>query len=236
MHSIHIFQLRLKAIQLNMLLWIHGLTVTRPQIFGRNLFPFFPGASIEAAMPHELAVNLLNGDAFTLDVTSIETVQQLKRMLCEEFCDDPIERKMLKVDVLKDSDLLKDAQTLNESGLHAEAEVTVIYRQNEVEAATRYDVHTQEFCQVNIPQTVMRVCQKAFKSCKQLVKVTIPNSVTEIGRSAFEGCTSLKSIIIPDSVTDIQRSAFKGCTSLESITIPGWVRSIPDGAFEDCTS
>ena len=104
-------------------------------------------------MPHKLRVHLLNGDVFILDMTSIETVQQLKWMLCEKFCDDPIEQKILKVDVLKDSELLKDGQTLNESGLHAEPEVTVIYGRNEVEAATRDNVHTQEFCHVNIPQT-----------------------------------------------------------------------------------
>ena len=103
-------------------------------------------------MAHELTVNILNGDAFTLDVTSIETVQQLKWMLCEKFCDDPIEQKILKVDILKDSDLLEDAQTLNESGLHEEPEVTVIYRRNEVEAATQEEIHTEEFCQVNIPR------------------------------------------------------------------------------------
>ena len=90
------------------------------QIFSWTVFFFFPGVRIEAAMPHELTVNILNGDAFTLDVTSIKTVQQLKCMLCEKFYDDPIEQKILKIEVLKDSDLLKDAQTLNESGLRAE--------------------------------------------------------------------------------------------------------------------
>eukprot|EP00434_Breviolum_minutum_P002162 symbB.v1.2.001905.t3/scaffold102.1/size330044/2 len=192
--------------------------------------------SIEAAMAHELTVNILNGDAFTLDVTSIETVQQLKWMLCEKFCDDPIEQKILKVDILKDSDLLEDAQTLNESGLHAEPEVTVIYRRNEVEAATQEEIHTEEFCQVNIPQTVTRVDDRAFQSCHPLVKVTIPDSVTEIGDAAFEGCASLESVTIPDSVTEIGHGAFAHCTSLESVTIPDLVTWIGSGAFEDCTS
>ena len=196
----------------------------------------FPGMSINAAMPHELRVNLLNGDAFILDMTSIETVEQLKWILREKFCDDPIEQKILKVDVLKDSDLLKDGQTLNESGLHTEPEVTVIYGRNEVEAAAQHDVHTEEFCHVNIPQTVMRVDDRAFQYCHPLVKVTIPDSVTEIGSSAFEACTSLESITIPDSVTLIHRSAFKGCTSLESIIIPALVTAIHRSAFEGCTS
>ena len=64
-------------------------------------------------MAQELTVNILNGDAFTLDVSSINTVEQLKWMLREKICDDPIEQKILKVDVLKGSELLEDAQTLN---------------------------------------------------------------------------------------------------------------------------
>ena len=64
------------------------------------------GASIAAAMAHELTVNILNGDAFTLDVASIDTVQELKWILRQKFCDDPIEQKILKVDILKDTDLL----------------------------------------------------------------------------------------------------------------------------------
>ena len=180
----------------------------------------FPGMPINAAMPHELRVNLLNGDAFILDMTSIETVEQLKWILREKFCDDPIEQNILKVDVLKDSDLLKDGQTLNESGLHTEPEVTVIYGRNEVEAATQHDVHTEEFCHVNIPQTVMRVDDRAFQYCHPLVKVTIPDSVTEIGSSAFEACTSLESITIPNLVTEIGSEAFADCSSLESITTP----------------
>ena len=239
MHSTHIFQLFSDKVEGNP---IKHAPLDRwfdrdmPQMFGRTC-SFFPGASIESAMPHELAVNLLNGDAFTLDVTSIDTVQQLKWMLCEKFCDDPIEQKILKVDVLKDSELLEDAQTLNESGLLAtKPEVTVVYRRNEVEAARQDDVRTEELCQVNIPQTVTRVYDRAFKDCHQLVKVTIPDSVTEIEMHAFKGCTSLESITISDWVTEIGCDAFARCSSLKSITIPNWVTSIREGAFAGCTS
>ena len=182
-------------------------------------------------------MNTLQGGVFTLDVTRIETVQQLKSMLREKFpIDDPIEQKILKVEVLKDTCLLDDAQTLNEGGLHDESEVTVIYRRNEIEAATKDDVHTQEFCQVNIPQAVTRVSVEAFDNCHNLVKVTIPNSVRSIGHAAFAGCTSLKSIIIPDSVTRIGDCAFLNCTSLKHITIPDWVTQIRHSAFAGCTS
>ena len=46
----------------------------------------------------ELQVNTLQGSVFTLDVSGIETVQQLKWMLREHFLsDDPIDQKILKV-------------------------------------------------------------------------------------------------------------------------------------------
>ena len=183
----------------------------------------------------ELQVNTLQGSVFTLDVGEIETVQQLKLMLLEKFPGDPIDQKILKVDVLHNGCLL-DAQTLSEGGLHPESKVTVIYRRNEVEAATKDDVHTKEFCELNIPDTVMTIPERAFSSCDQVVKVTIPDSVTEIGNNAFNYCTSLESITIPSSVTWIADGAFRGCTSLKSITIPDSVTGIGSYAFASCIS
>ncbi len=168
----------------------------------------------------ELQVNTLQGSVFTLDVSEIETVQQLRLILLEKFPGDPIDQKILKVDVLHNSCLLDDAQTLSEGGLHPRSEVTVIYRRNEIEAATKGDVHTEEFCQVNIPHAVTFISENAFMGCHQLVKVTIPDSVTKIERDAFRICRNLENITIPDSVTEIGEGAFTGCSSLESITIP----------------
>ena len=48
----------------------------------------------------------------------------------------------------------------------------------------------------------------------------VPKSVTKIGEYAFKGCTSLKSVVIPKSVSEIKWSTFEGCTSLESVSIP----------------
>ena len=183
----------------------------------------------------ELPVKTLQG-VFTLDVREIETVKQLKQMLLEKFPRDPVDQKILKVEVLHGSCFLNDAQTLSEAALHAESDVTAIYRRNEIEAATRRDVPAQGFCQVNIPQAMTKVSGEAFSHCTKLVKVTIPNSVTEIGRSAFEGCRSLASINIPDSVTEIGSYAFEGCSSLASIDIPDSVTKIGRSAFNSCSS
>ena len=66
-------------------------------------------------MALELTMNILNGEAFTLDTTNIETVEQLKCMLRKKFCDDPIGQKILKVQVLKDLELLKDSRNIKNS-------------------------------------------------------------------------------------------------------------------------
>ena len=184
----------------------------------------------------ELQVKTLQGGVFTLDVREIETVQQLKRMLLEKFPGNPVDQKILKVEVLHGSCLLNDAQTLSEAALHAESDMTVIYKPNEIEAATKGAVCKQYFCQVNIPQTLTKVSSAAFSDCTKIVKVAIPDSVPKIRSSAFDGCSSLATINIPDSVTEIGSRAFAGCTSLTSFTLPDSVTEIGSRAFEGCTS
>ena len=70
---------------------------------------------------------------------------------------------------------------------------------------------------------------------KDCVNYIIPNSVTKIGDRTFSSCKSLQSITIPNSVTSIGDEAFIGCESLQSVTISNSVTSIGDGAFWNCT-
>ena len=89
-------------------------------------------------------------------------------------CQDPIERKVLKVELLHNSSIIDEAEALNPARfLGTESLVTVVYSRNEVEAARKYDIHTQ---------------------AKEYFGVKIPSSVTHIEYGAFEGCTSLASI------------------------------------------
>ena len=111
---------------------------------------------------------------------------------------------------------------------------------------------------VDIPDTITKIGDYAFKNCKSLKAIIIPNSVTSIGDSAFSGCESLHQITIPKSVTHIGIFAFSGCESLQQITlfsvtrigvrtfghckslqqiiIPYSVTEIDEGAFVDCSS
>ena len=89
---------------------------------------------------------------------------------------------------------------------------------------------------ITIPNSVTKIGDAAFGSCKSLQSVTIPNSVTSIGDYAFYRCYSLQSVTIPNSVTKIGDYAFEQCYSLQSVTIPNSVTSIGDYAFEQCYS
>jgi len=211
----------------------------------------------------ELKVITLGGDVLAVDVAEIQTVQQLKARLLEQFpCEDPIEQKIRRVEVFQGNSLLNDAQTLNEVGLDAESEVSAVYTSNEIEAASKHDANLRRlrgFFGVKIPQDVTEVSRDAFRGCPELVKVVIsdsvtsiecdafaecrslksieiPNSVTSIGGNAFFGCSSLENIDIPESVTSIRGNAFRGCKSLKSINIPDFVKHIGDEAFAGCIS
>ncbi len=149
-------------------------------------------------------------------------------------CEDPIEHKILNVNVkvLADGLFVDDAQTLESAGLlNTETEVTVIYPRNEVEGATRWGIHVEGLLRVNIPSSL-----GALKCDNQVVKVAIPKSVTAIGNSAFRECSSLVRITIPESVTAIGDHGFARCCSLESIIIPESVTAIGNGVFHNCSS
>ena len=190
-------------------------------------------------MSLEIKLNTVQGSVITLDVLMTATVRELKSMLLEKHpCQDPIERKVLKVELLHNSSTIDEAEALSSARfVGAESLVTVVYTRNEVEAAAQHDIRTQAECfGVKIPSNVTNISNAAFKNLHQLVVLTIPESVTQIGRSAFQGCTSLASITMGESVAHIGNCAFHGCTSLASITLGESVTDIGNYAFHGCTS
>ena len=197
--------------------------------------------AMAAEMPREVKVKTLEGGDLTVKVVPTNTIEDLKAMLHEKkHCEDPIERQILKVEVLADGLLVDSDQTLESAGLlRAESEVTVIYSRNIVEAATQeaiQAIHTKSFLQVNIPSSLTEIPPEAFRDCNQVVRVTMPESVTVIGDAAFAYCEFLASIAIPESVTVIGISAFFGCSSLASMTIPESVTTLGIRAFQCCYS
>ena len=170
------------------------------------------------------------------------TLRELKAMLLEKHprAEDPIERKLLAVELLRDSSIMEvdDAQTLGAAGLlEANAITTVIYKRNEVEAATKDGIHTREFFHLNIPSICTNISWQAFQDCTHLVSVAMnESSVTHIDECAFYGCTSLARITFGESVTHIKYNAFRKCKSLESLTLGDSVTHIENSAFEECSS
>lgn len=92
---------------------------------------------------HELRVYTLQRKVLNMDIQEIRTVWKPR----DHFpSDDPIGWKILEVEVLHNNWWLNDAHTVHAAGLHADLEVTVIYARNEIEAATRDDLDTTEYC------------------------------------------------------------------------------------------
>lgn len=87
---------------------------------------------------------------------------------------------------------------------------------------------------VILPDTLVRIGDRAFENMENLKNVTIPNSVTTIGEYAFSGCKSLTSVTVPDSVTTISEDAFSYCESLKTVVIPNSVTTIGDTILSRC--
>ena len=118
-----------------------------------------------ADSPRGLKVNTIQGGVLTVQVMPTNTIQELKAMLCERKHENPIERRILKAEILLDGELVHcDFQTLEAAGLlDGEFEVTVVYSRNEVEAATKEGIYADGFVQVNIPASLVEISAIAFK-------------------------------------------------------------------------
>ena len=65
-----------------------------------------------------------------------------------------------------------------------------------------------------IPDTVTKIGELAFDSCKGLTYVTIPKSVTKIEEDAFYYCDELKFVNIENSAIQIEKDAFCRCRNI----------------------
>ena len=86
----------------------------------------------------------------------------------------------------------------------------------------------------NIPQSVEKICEKAFKKCKKLTTVDVQSGVVSIGAEAFYECNKLTSILLPQTLTEIDKLAFAYCNALTEVAIPKGVTKIKWGIFSWC--
>ncbi|MBQ4411666.1 MAG: leucine-rich repeat domain-containing protein [Candidatus Methanomethylophilus sp.] len=96
--------------------------------------------------------------------------------------------------------------------------------------------HTSDLIEVKIPDSVERIDQLAFCSCKSLEKVTFGRHLRAIGGYAFEGCEKLKRVVLGGCVESLGYSCFEGCTSLISFETSPVLRLIDHKVFSGCTS
>lgn len=93
-----------------------------------------------------------------------------------------------------------------------------------------------EINDITIPDSVIKIGEKAFWWCESLTNVNLGQGIKKIERGAFCNCSKLIKINMNNSVTSIDNDAFRKCLSLESIEIPVSVTSIGDYAFNHCSS
>ena len=87
---------------------------------------------------------------------------------------------------------------------------------------------------VIIPESVVRIGDRAFYNCDALTYIRIPSSVKNIGRESFYDCSQLAFVDLSEGLTTIGEEAFNNCDALTHITIPSTVTSIGNSAFYNC--
>ena len=85
---------------------------------------------------------------------------------------------------------------------------------------------------IEFPDSLERIGNESFRSCKSLEEISIPEGVDIIGESAFM-YSGLKKVSLPESVVDIGDYAFMECIHLSEINIPKCVENIGHWCFSN---
>ena len=81
-----------------------------------------------------------------------------------------------------------------------------------------------------LPRTLVEIPQKAFFNCP-LTTINLPGTVEKIGNYAFKGTSLNGSLYLPNSLKTIGISAFEGLKLTGTLTIPDSVTTISSEAF-----
>ncbi|MCD8201524.1 MAG: leucine-rich repeat domain-containing protein [Clostridia bacterium] len=104
------------------------------------------------------------------------------------------------------------------------------------DAVDRFFYDCSMLTEINLPDSVTYIGEKAFYYCSGLTTLDIPDGVTEIGDDAFTHCSSLTEIYIPEGVTELGYETFYYCESLEKVEGMENVTSLGSYVFSNCTS
>lgn len=91
---------------------------------------------------------------------------------------------------------------------------------------------------LNIPQTykekeVIKVGQRAFDSCANIINISISDKIKDVGYRSFTNC-SCKKIIIGKGLETWKETSFQSCTELVSVTIKSKANGFSGNTFYNC--
>lgn len=109
---------------------------------------------------------------------------------------------------------------------------------DEVKVIGHNAFQNQDFSNITLPDSIVRIDENAFFACYNLTEIIIPSSVTEIGDYAFNNCYALSSVTFEDNsqLVKIGQNAFSQSSNLTSIIIPDTVQKVGNSAFEGCVN
>lgn len=88
---------------------------------------------------------------------------------------------------------------------------------------------------ISLPDGMEAVPRDLCLNARKLNKVDLPASIIRIGENAFKGCEKLNAVTFPDALSEIAAGAFSGCTKLQRITYKGdQIRKIEEETFAGC--
>ena len=86
---------------------------------------------------------------------------------------------------------------------------------------------------ITLPDSLVKIGEYAFQSCKQLTAISLPAGVTEISPYMFSWCSSMESCKAA-GVKTVGEYAFSNCESLKELELADGLKTIGEYAFSDC--
>ena len=89
---------------------------------------------------------------------------------------------------------------------------------------------------IELPPSLLKIGDNAFRVCTYLAEITLPPKVNEIGRFAFHRCFEIRAVKLSTGLRIIREYAFGECSSLESVSFANGLETIEEHAFERCNN
>lgn len=147
-----------------------------------------------------------------------------------ESIDIPSNIKIIRSDAFKGCIKLKSIN-VNLENQYYSSENGILFNKDK----TKIEIYPEgiENREYQVPDTISKIGDYAFKENKYLRKIVLTDKVTLIGRESFGNMKNLKDIKIPDSVTSIDLDAFKGCKELIDFELPDTVNKYGGNILDD---